>query len=113
LSPEPLTFMIRHERVKYPPRGFLGGLDGRLGVDLLDGQRIAGKSVTTIRQGQTVTFETPGGGGMFSPLKRDPAALAKDIQNGVVSALSAEQDYAASKTMIAQALPATPSRSAS
>ena len=113
LSPEPLTFMIRHERVKYPPRGFLGGLDGRLGVDLLDGQRIAGKSVTTIRQGQTVTFETPGGGGMFSPLKRDPAALAKDIENGVVSALSAEQDYAASKTLIAQVLAKTPARSAS
>ena len=113
LSPEPLTFMIRHERVKYPPRGFLGGLDGSLGVDLLDGQRIAGKSVTTISRGQTVTFETPGGGGMFSPLKRDPAALVKDLQNGVVSAASAEQNYAASKILITQALEATPPRSAS
>jgi N-methylhydantoinase B len=93
LSPEPLTFMIRHERIKYPPRGFLGGADGRLGVDLLDGQRIPGKSVTTIKQGQVVTFETPGAGGMFSPLKRDPIALAKDLQNGVVSAQSAQTAY--------------------
>ncbi|PHY05291.1 MAG: hydantoinase B [Alcaligenaceae bacterium] len=93
LSPEPLTFMIRHERIKYPPRGFLGGSDGRLGVDLLDGQRIPGKSVTTIKQGQVVTFETPGAGGMFSPLKRDPIALAKDLQNGVVSAQSAQTAY--------------------
>ena len=62
LSPEPLTFMIRHERIKYPPRGFLGGIDGRLGIDLVDGQRIPGKSVMSLKQGQTVTFETPGGG---------------------------------------------------
>jgi len=93
LSPEPLTFMIRHERIKYPPRGFLGGVDGRLGVDLLDGTRIPGKSVTTINQGQIVTFETPGGGGMFSPLKRDPKALARDLQDGVVSAQSAQKEY--------------------
>ncbi len=93
LSPEPLTFMIRHERIKYPPRGFLGGVDGRLGVDLLDGTRIPGKSVTTINKGQIVTFETPGGGGMFSPLKRDPKALVKDLQDGVVSAQSAQKEY--------------------
>lgn len=100
LSPEPLTFMIRHERIKYPPRGFLGGVDGRLGVDLLDGQRIPGKSVTTINKGQIVTFETPGGGGMFSPLKRDPKALAKDLQDGVVSAQSAQQEYGLSSTQV-------------
>ncbi|MEI6838044.1 MAG: hydantoinase B/oxoprolinase family protein [Alcaligenaceae bacterium] len=93
LSPEPLTFMIRHERIKYPPRGFLGGIDGRLGIDLVDDQRIPCKSVMSLKQGQTVTFETPGGGGMFSPLKRDPAALAKDLQDGVVSNLSAQNDY--------------------
>ena len=100
LSPEPLTFMIRHERIKYPPRGFLGGVDGRLGVDLLDGTRIPGKSVTTINKGQIVTFETPGGGGMFSPLKRDPKALAKDLQDGVVSAQSAQKDYGLSGTQV-------------
>lgn len=100
LSPEPLTFMIRHERIKYPPRGFLGGVDGRLGVDLLDGQRIPGKSVTTINKGQIVTFETPGGGGMFSPLKRDPKALAKDLRDGVVSAQSAQQEYGLSSTQV-------------
>jgi N-methylhydantoinase B len=100
LSPEPLTFMIRHERIKYPPRGFLGGVDGRLGVDLLDGTRIPGKSVTTINKGQIVTFETPGGGGMFSPLKRDPKALARDLQDGVVSAQSAQKEYGLSGTQV-------------
>jgi N-methylhydantoinase B len=92
--------MIRHERIKYPPRGFLGGVDGRLGVDLLDGTRIPGKSVTTINKGQIVTFETPGGGGMFSPLKRDPKALARDLQDGVVSAQSAQKEYGLSGTQV-------------
>ena len=107
LSPEPLTFMIRHERIKYPPRGFLGGIDGRLGVDLVDGQRIPGKSVMSLKQGQTVTFETPGGGGMFSPLKRDPAALAKDLQDGVVSNLSAQNDYGQTAAQLEAARVAT------
>jgi N-methylhydantoinase B len=60
---------------------------------LLDGQRIPGKSVTTINKGQIVTFETPGGGGMFSPLERAPQSLATDLQNGVVSAQSAQTAY--------------------
>ena len=107
LSPEPLTFMIRHERIKYPSRGFLGGIDGRLGIDLVDGQRIPGKSVMSLKQGQTVTFETPGGGGMFSPLKRDPAALAKDLQDGVVSNLSARNDYGQTAAQLEAASMAT------
>ena len=40
-----------------------------------------------------MTFETPGGGGMFSPLERDPKSLARDLQNGVVSAQSAQTAY--------------------
>ena len=107
LSPEPLTFMIRHERIQYPPRGFLGGADGRLGVDLLDGQRIPGKSVTTINKGQIVTFETPGGGGMFSPLERDPLSLATDLQNGVVSAHNAQTAYGLTGTQLEALVPAT------
>jgi N-methylhydantoinase B len=107
LSPEPLTFMIRHERIKYPPRGFLGGADGRLGVDLLDGKRIPGKSVTTINKGQIVTFETPGGGGMFSPLKRDPLSLAKDLKDGVVSAQSAQKEYGLTDLQVEALVPAT------
>jgi N-methylhydantoinase B len=104
LSPEPLTFMIRHERVQHPPRGFLGGLSGAAGVDLVDGERVPGKTVMSLRAGQTVTFETPGGGGMYEPAARDRAALARDLRDGVVSAAGAQRDYGWSAADVAAAL---------
>ncbi|MET0207748.1 MAG: hydantoinase B/oxoprolinase family protein [Burkholderiaceae bacterium] len=93
VSQDPLTFVIRHERVKHPPRGFLGGHPGSAGVDLLNGERIAAKSVNVMKLGDIATFETPGGGGMYPPERRAPAAVLKDLENGVVSAASALRDY--------------------
>jgi N-methylhydantoinase B len=107
LSPDPLTFMIRHERVKYPPRGFLGGMDGAAGADWLDGKRIDAKCVMTMQPGQVVTFETPGAGGMKDPAKRDRNALVQDVLNGVVSPTSATQQYGLSAEAV-QELAANP-----
>ncbi len=106
LSPEPLSFMIRHERVKHPPRGMLGGLAGACGVDMVDGARIAAKTVMSLRADQVVTFETPGGGGMFAPSERDRAALARDIRDGVVTIDAARRDYELSESDVS-ALSAT------
>lgn len=92
-SADPLTFVIRHERVKHPPRGFLGGLAGAAGVDMLNGERIPAKSVITMKSGDVATFETPGGGGMGLPAERDPAAVRKDLADGIVSPQAATRDY--------------------
>ena len=104
LSPDPLTFMIRHERVKHPPRGFLGGLDGGAGVDLLDGHHIPAKTVMVMQQAQVVTFETPGGGGMLPPNERKHSAIARDVLDGVVSSRSAQNDYAMTESDLQTAL---------
>lgn len=105
---DPLTFVIRHERVKHPPRGLLGGLPGSAGVDLVNGQRIAAKAVVTLARGDVATFETPGGGGMFPPGDRDRDALRADLRDGVVSAAAAVRDYAASPADLdAAGIPAT------
>jgi N-methylhydantoinase B len=92
-SADPLTFLIRHERVKHPPRGFLGGLAGAPGVDMLNGERIPAKSVITMKAGDVATFETPGGGGMGPPSERQPAAVRKDLADGIVSPDAARRDY--------------------
>jgi 5-oxoprolinase (ATP-hydrolysing)/N-methylhydantoinase A len=44
--------------------------------------------------GQIVEIVLAGGSGYGNPAERDPAALARDVQNGLVSADSAGRDYA-------------------
>jgi N-methylhydantoinase B len=68
---------IRHERVKFPPRGILGGGAGAPGRDLINGRLIAPKGRYTLAPGDVASFETPGGGGYGAPLdmtmNREPA----------------------------------------
>ncbi len=60
----PVTMTIRHERVKHPPRGLLGGGPGAAGRDLINGKVVPAKGRYTLAPDDLVTFETPGGGGM-------------------------------------------------
>ena len=60
----PVSMTIRHERVKFPPRGLLGGGHGAAGRDLINGLPVAAKGRYALAPGDLVTFETPGGGGM-------------------------------------------------
>jgi N-methylhydantoinase B len=64
---QPVVMTIRHERVKFPPRGILGGGAGAPGRDLINGQLIASKGRYTLAPGDLATFETPGGGGYGAP----------------------------------------------
>lgn len=61
---EPVAMTIRHERVKFPPRGLLGGGPGAPGRDLINGLPVAAKGRYVLVPGDLVTFDTPGGGGM-------------------------------------------------
>lgn len=86
LSDTPITMTIRHERVKYPARGQLGGMPGSCGVDLLNGEILAPKSRTALKKGDEVVFQMPGGGGLFPPSERDQVAIDADIASGLVTA---------------------------
>ncbi len=92
-SDQPVTMTIRHERVKFPPRGLLGGLAGAPGRDYVNGERIPAKVRLDLQPGDVVTFETPGGGGMGPPAKREPARLQADLQAGLVTPEGAARDY--------------------
>jgi N-methylhydantoinase B len=65
-----MTFSLIAERRAHPPRGAAGGRDGSPGRDLLDGRPIAGKSTGTLREGQRLRIETPGGGGFGDERER-------------------------------------------
>ncbi len=58
-----MTYSLIAERRRHSPRGAAGGADGARGIDLLDGRPIPGKSIGTLRNGQRLRIETPGGGG--------------------------------------------------
>jgi N-methylhydantoinase B len=64
-----LTFSLIAERRRHPPRGAGGGEPGSCGIDFLDGAPIAGKATGTLRAGQRLRIQTPGGGGFGKPLR--------------------------------------------
>ena len=88
-SRHPVTMTIRHERVKFPPRGLLGGLPGSAGRDYVNGKRIEAKVRMDLQPDDAVTFETPGGGGMGPPGEREEAMLKADLESGLVTAQGA------------------------
>lgn len=93
LSDPPLTMTIRHERVRFPPRGLFGGQNGSAGIDLLNGKPLAAKSRTVLSKGDEVVFQTPGGGGLFSPSERERWRIDNDLAAGLVSVDAAARDY--------------------
>ena len=85
LGEQPVTATYRHERVQHPPRGILGGEAGRGGRDLLNGEPVPAKARLVLKPGDTLTFETPGGGGFGPPAERNAADTARDNLEGYVS----------------------------
>ena len=58
------------ERRSYAPWGLLGGQPGQCGRNDLDGQVLPGKIQFHALAGQTLTIQTPGGGGYGRPINR-------------------------------------------
>ncbi|MET7572903.1 hydantoinase B/oxoprolinase family protein [Streptomyces sp. NPDC005492] len=56
-------------------------------------QALAAKDLTTIGHADVVTGVTNAGSGYGDPLHRDPAAVARDVREGHVSAWSAHENY--------------------
>ncbi len=62
-----MSFSLIAERRRHAPPGAGGGEPGAPGHDELDGQRLPGKVTGTLRAGQRLRIETPGGGGFGAP----------------------------------------------
>ncbi len=84
------------DRVGHPPKGRDGGGDGAPGaVRLKSGKRLRTKGFQVIPDGDRLILELPGGGGMGDPAARDPALVASDVRDGLVSAEAARTSYKA------------------
>ena len=83
----PFEILAAFDRIDHPPRGRDGGGDGAAGaIGLASGARLRGKGLQTIPAGDRLVLMTPGGGGLGDPAAREPAALAREIADGLVTA---------------------------
>ncbi len=60
---------------------------------LNSGPALKGKGRQTVPAGDRLVLEMPGGGGLGDALARAPEAVARDVQNGLVSRAAARADY--------------------
>jgi len=86
------------ERFRFQPWGRVGAGPGASGQTLVDPDEANARSigkidVLKVDPGTTVCILSPGGGGYGDPLDRDPAAVAKDVADGLVTAAAAGEDY--------------------
>ena len=93
----PLECSLLAERRRSGPAGIAGGGDGQPGADYLirDGEpaRIPQKSSHRLNAGDIVSIRTPGGGGFGSPADRDPSAIRRDLDRGLLTEDEARRRY--------------------
>jgi N-methylhydantoinase B len=58
-----MSFSVIAERRRHAPPGAAGGGPGARGRNLLDGRELPGKASGTLRAGEVLSIQTPGGGG--------------------------------------------------
>ncbi|HEY2767882.1 MAG TPA: hydantoinase B/oxoprolinase family protein [Solirubrobacteraceae bacterium] len=66
----PMSFSLIGERRRHAPPGAHGGEPGTQARNLLDGEELPGKVSGTLRDGQRLRVETPGGGGFGDARER-------------------------------------------
>jgi N-methylhydantoinase B len=83
------------DRVGHPPKGRDGGGDGVGGAVKLarSGAALRPKGFQVIPDGERLLLLLPGGGGMGDPATRDPALVARDVRDGLVSTAAARALY--------------------
>jgi N-methylhydantoinase B len=65
---EPMAFTLITERRRHAPRGRDGGGDAQPGHNLLNGRPLPSKAAGSLRPGDRLRIETPGGGGHGRPI---------------------------------------------
>jgi N-methylhydantoinase B len=82
------------DRIANAPKGREGGLNGAPGVVALkSGTTLRTKGFQVIPDGERLILQLPGGAGMGEPTQRDPALVARDVRDGLVSAENARVLY--------------------
>ena len=67
VSDVPMMVRASHGKLSIPPKGLLGGHEGKSGAILMNDKPIADKTPVTLKTGDTLRLLTPGSGGMRRP----------------------------------------------
>jgi len=95
---ENATVIRRFNKTRFPPKGVAGGRDGRRArfvVRLGTPQEFETPASARVEMqtGERFLLQSAGGGGYGDPALRDPAAVARDIAEGYVTADAAKKEY--------------------
>ena len=88
---QPATILYRGDKARFPARGAARGADGRRSHFIVnpggpDEKEMPANCRVELKPGERFRVEAAGGGGFGDPGNRDPQALARDIEDGYVSA---------------------------
>ena len=90
----PFSVAAMFDRTWRAPEGRFGGGDGASGRVLLkSGQRLKSKGRQSVPYSDRLVLELPGGGGYGNPLERDPARVAADVADGLITIDDARSAY--------------------
>ena len=96
-----VTFTILSDRDKSGAWGIMGGNESRKAYYILNPQgeakAMSSKTTLDLKPGDTISYQTCGGGGYGPPDERDPSLVLKDVRDGKVSVERAKSIY---KTVI-------------
>ncbi len=92
---EDFMLFLSVERVLNPARGRFGGGEGAPGRIRIgkDGSDLPGKGEVRVKAGETLIFETPGGGGFGDPQDRPREDVQRDLEEGLISQKVAREIY--------------------
>jgi N-methylhydantoinase B len=93
VAPSVGTLAMMSARFRTPAHGLLGGGPGSLTQYLINGVAVPPNGREELKPGDLITIRYPGGGGYGDPKTRDPALVARDVRDGVVSAEHATRSY--------------------
>lgn len=96
-----VSFNAYSDRFRFAPWGLFGGQKGSHSRFLVERNgetlKLDSKVNFPLRKGDRLIIETAGGGGYGDPRQRDPALVAKELKDGLITAEQAVADYGASQ----------------
>lgn len=91
------TLQLRSDRMRFRPYGLAGGRPGSGTRNVLnpdtEAREMPAKFAVTLRRGDVILHEQPGGGGFGDPFARDPERVAADVRNEKISVEYARREH--------------------